>query len=93
MASLVSENKPNLKALLAHVQNELPHYARPVFLRLSNESETTSTFKFKKTNLVKAGFNPDNISETVYLADETAGNYVPIDGKLYQAILEGTVRL
>jgi len=61
-----------MKALKAHIEANLPHYAQPVFLRLSEESDTTSTFKFKKTNLVKAGFNPANISEPLMHAEDMA---------------------
>lgn len=93
MASLVVEGEPDLAKLKAHVDAALPHYARPVFLRLSNESDTTSTFKFKKTNLVKAGFNPANISEPLYVADAETGAYTPIDKDIYKAITSGSKRL
>ncbi|MEL6686131.1 MAG: long-chain-acyl-CoA synthetase [Pseudomonadota bacterium] len=93
MAALVSETPPDLVALKAYLDKELPHYARPVFLRLSNESETTSTFKFKKTNLVKAGFDPERISEPVYYCDPESKSYVPIDAELFQKINDGSIRL
>jgi len=75
------------------LERELPHYARPVFLRLSKDSDTTSTFKFKKTNLVKAGFNPANISEPLFYADPSTDEFSPIDADVFQGILDGTVRL
>ncbi len=93
MASIVIEGEPDLVDLKAHVDRELPHYARPVFIRLSKDSDTTSTFKFKKTNLVKAGFDPAKISEPIFYADPTTGEYSSIDAKVYAAILAGTVRL
>lgn len=93
MASVVIEGEPDLTKLKAHVDRELPHYARPVFIRLSKDSDTTSTFKFKKTNLVKAGFDPKNISEPIFYADPKAGEYSPIDASVFESILKGTVRL
>jgi len=93
MASIVAEGEPNLTDLKAHVERELPHYARPVFIRLSKDSDTTSTFKFKKTNLVKAGFNPANISDPLYYADPKTNAFSPIDADVYKGILDGTVRL
>ena len=93
MAAIVSSSKPVLSDLRAHIEATLPHYARPVFLRLSSESETTSTFKFKKTNLVKAGFDPDNVHEPLYYADAVSGNYEPLDKETFKAILSGTKRL
>jgi len=64
-----------------------------VFLRLSQESETTGTFKFKKTNLVKAGFNPANVSDPLYVDDGGEGAYVAITRKVHKDILSGELRL
>lgn len=93
MAAIVSENEPDLGKLKAHIDASLPHYARPVFLRLSNESETTSTFKFKKTNLVKAGFNPANIHEPLYYANADTNAYERLSPDIFNAITKGTERL
>ena len=93
MASIISEVEPDLAALKAHLDARLPHYARPVFLRLSKETETTSTFKFKKTNLVKAGFDPDKISEPVFVLSNQTGGYVRIDKALFKQINTGEFRL
>ena len=93
MAAIVSELDPDLTKLKAHIDASLPHYARPVFLRLSNESETTSTFKFKKTNLVKAGFDPANIHEPLYYASSESGEYKPLTLEVFEAINSGTQRL
>jgi hypothetical protein len=41
------------------VMKELPHYAAPLFLRVSEQVEITNTFKYKKVNLVKEGFDPN----------------------------------
>ncbi len=93
MASIICETELDLDALKQHLDSALPHYARPVFLRLSKETETTSTFKFKKTNLVKAGFDPKNIAEPVYVIDGTTGKYVRVDAKVFKAIKNGEFRL
>ncbi len=93
MASVVIEGEPDLAELKAHVDRELPHYARPVFLRLSKESDTTSTFKFKKTNLVKAGFDPKKVSDPLYYADPSTEVFTPIDTDVFDGIHDGTVRL
>ncbi|WP_371395604.1 long-chain-acyl-CoA synthetase [Fretibacter rubidus] len=93
MASIVSEAAPDLKALKAHIDASLPLYARPVFLRMSKETDTTSTFKFKKTNLVKAGFDPANISEPLYYACAATGAYKPVTKEVFKGITSGTIRL
>jgi len=93
MAALVSDKAPDLKALKDHIDKELPHYARPVFIRLSRETETTSTFKFKKTNLVKAGFDPDKVKDPIYYADLETGSYKKLDQKIFEKIQLGELRL
>ena len=92
MAAIVSETDIDLAALKAHVDASLPHYARPVFLRISKETDTTSTFKFKKTNLVKAGFDPDNISDPLYVL-EPKGEFIKIDKDVFKRIESGDLRL
>jgi len=92
MAAIVSEDDVNLKALKAHVEASLPHYARPVFLRISKESDTTSTFKFKKTNLVKAGFDPGNISDPLFVL-EPKGEFIILDKQIFKRIESGDLRL
>ena len=93
MAAIVSEGLPDMKALKTHIDAALPHYARPVFLRLSRETDTTSTFKFKKTNLVKAGFDPANISDPLYYADSVTGEYNVLTKEVFDGIKSGTIRL
>jgi fatty-acyl-CoA synthase len=93
MASLVSEGEIDLGELSEIINSELPFYARPVFLRLSKEADTTSTFKFKKTNLVKAGFDPANISEPLFYADPKTGEFKPIDKAVFKKIKTGDIRL
>lgn len=93
MGAIVAEDAPDMKALKTHLEASLPHYARPVFLRLSKESDTTSTFKFKKTNLVKAGFDPANISEPIYFANPASDNYEKVTPSIFKKICSGEVRL
>jgi len=93
MASLVVENKLDMKLLMQHVQENLPAYARPVFIRLSKESETTGTFKFKKTDLVKAGFDPKKFDDPIYVSDPSTGEYRKMTKKLFESISNGEMRL
>lgn len=93
MASIVSEQEVDLASLKAHINASLPHYARPVFLRLSQESETTGTFKFKKTNLVKAGFDPANVFDPLYVAISDEDAYHAVTPDVHQKIISGEIRL
>jgi fatty-acyl-CoA synthase len=93
MASIVAESKLDMKLLMKHIQENLPSYARPVFIRLSKDSQTTGTFKFKKTDLVEAGFNPIKFDDPVYYSDLVTGEYRKITQKLFDDISNGVIRL
>ncbi len=93
MASLVVEKSLNMEDLHKHVAAELPHYAQPVFLRISRESDTTGTFKFKKTNLVKDGFDPDRVYDPLFVASPESEKYEPIDSAMFERIQNSDLRL
>jgi fatty-acyl-CoA synthase len=91
MAGIVTVDDFDLKAFADYVDRELPPYAQPVFLRRLPEIETTGTFKYRKVDLVAAGFDPAKVSDPLYVLDD--GAYVPIDAALFDKIMKGEVRL
>jgi fatty-acyl-CoA synthase len=93
MAALVVGRDFDLAALRAHAARHLPAYARPVFVRLLPALETTGTFKPRKQELMREGFDPVRVSDPLYLDDSRAGAYVPLDPALYTGIIDGRVRL
>jgi fatty-acyl-CoA synthase len=97
MAALMIEgDEIDLAALHAHVHKELPHYARPLFLRIHTETpdeHTTGTFKLKKTDLVREGWDPASVTDPLYLDDPDTGAYVPLTAELRAAILSGDKRV
>jgi fatty-acyl-CoA synthase len=93
MAALIAPDDFDLMAFRSHLAASLPDYARPVFLRIRREIEVTSTFKQKKVDLVKQGFNPKEISDPIYFNDPAAKAFVRLDPPLYERICNGQVRL
>ena len=94
MAALVTGDNPiDLVALHAHVHAALPSFARPLFLRLQQQTDTTGTFKFRKVDLVKEGFDPDQVSDPILLDHPGEGRYVPMTAELYAEIQSGTLRV
>jgi fatty-acyl-CoA synthase len=93
MAALVVDRQFDLKDFRRSVRGRLPAYARPVFLRLLPAVESTGTFKPKKQDLARAGFDPNQVSDPLYVDDPRASAYVPIDAVLYAEISAGRVRL
>ncbi|CDQ88005.1 unnamed protein product [Oncorhynchus mykiss] len=81
------------KKLFDHVLNDLPGYARPLFIRLQESMEMTGTFKQQKFNLVESGFNPSTICSPLYFLDFSEKSYVPLTNTLYGSILAGERKL
>ena len=92
-AALVVDAGFDLEKFHADVARRLPAYARPVFLRLLRNLETTGTFKPRKQELVQAGFDPSRIKDKLFFDDSRAQAYVPLDGALFAAISSGSIRI
>ena len=57
----------DLESFSRFVQQELPTYARPVFLRVQADIDLTGTFKMLKGDLKKEGYDLERIAEPVYV--------------------------
>jgi fatty-acyl-CoA synthase len=93
MAAIVCDPRLDLAGLRAHLQKCLPDYARPLFLRIRGEIETTATFKQKKIDLVAQNFDPTGTRDPLYFNDAQAKSFVPLDAALYRRIVAGEVRV
>jgi fatty-acyl-CoA synthase len=93
MAALVVGPDFDLAAFRAHAARHLPVYARPVFVRLLPALESTGTFKPRKQDLMRDGFDPGCVSDPLYLDDPRTGAYVPLDSPLYREILSGRAHM
>ncbi len=94
MAEIVVAPAFNLDALDAYMKAHLSEYARPLFLRIAPTIDMTGTFKQKKVELVKQGFDPAACHDCqLYFSDARAKRFVPLDPALYQAIQAGQVKL
>ncbi|XP_039370466.1 long-chain fatty acid transport protein 1 isoform X6 [Mauremys reevesii] len=80
-------------ALYQELQKVLPPYARPIFLRLLPQVDTTGTFKIQKTRLQREGFDPHQTSDRLYFLDLKSGKYVPLDECLFEKIRARKVAL
>ncbi|XP_046995918.1 long-chain fatty acid transport protein 4-like [Schistocerca americana] len=85
------DRKIDLKKLAEGLATNLPHYARPMFLRVVKSLELTGTFKIKKTAIQKEGFDPALIKDDLYFHD--GKEFVPLTQELYNEIVSGKFRL
>lgn len=79
-------------ALAAHLDAELPAYAAPLFVRLLGEVETTGTFKYKKTDLKQAAYDPAKVDGPLFVRLPGSNSFEPLDGELHGAITRQAYR-
>ena len=93
MAALVTGEGFDLAALRRALQERLPAYARPLFLRIVAAIELTGTFKLRKHELALEGYDPTRIRDAVYIDDRERNEYVPLDARLHEQLHAGLLRL
>jgi len=92
MASLVVDPTFDPATLGVRLKDNLPAYARPVFLRMQPQLEVTGTFKQRKVELVKEGFDPSTITDPLYWYDPATSQYEPLTPVRYADVVEGRVK-
>ena len=92
MVALVVEGRFSARAFAEWVDEELPFFARPVFVRLLKAAETTGTFKYRKVDLVADGFDPAKVDGQLYVRGGKSG-YTRLTETAHAAILSGETRL
>jgi len=93
MAAITPEPAFDLSGLRGYLERELPAYARPLFIRIQPAIETTGTFKYRKVDLVREGFNPAVIEQALYFDDPDEHAYRRINAELYAKIQSGAFKL
>ncbi len=93
MAALVVDGDFDVARLARETQAHLPHFARPRVLRILADLATTGTFRPKKAELAKDGFDPAQIADALYALDVERATYERLDRALHAQILSGAWRL
>lgn len=89
MAALVVDPSFDLAEFAKYLERQFPHYARPVFLRICGAIEATATFKPKKSDLMRQGYDPTVTGDFIYFNDPKRQAFVRLDGALYDRIEKG----
>ena len=69
----------DLEKLSEYVCANLPHYGRPVFIRVQSEAAVTGTMKLVKTDLREEAYDLAKITDPVYVMKPRTEHYVPLD--------------
>ncbi|XP_021368649.1 very long-chain acyl-CoA synthetase-like [Mizuhopecten yessoensis] len=77
-----------LPKIYEHCQRNLPGYARPLFLRFLKEMSLTVTFKQRKVEVVKEGFDPSKVTDPLYSISVDKKTYVPLTLDTFSQVLQ-----
>jgi len=86
-------NATERRLFLFYLRSQLPSYAIPRFIRITGKLDTTSTFKFKKNQYQKEGYNPEIITDKIYLYHAKANTYNVLTTELFKKIQSGDLKL
>jgi citronellyl-CoA synthetase len=93
MVAAVIYRNFDLDAFRQYLVERLPEYARPLFLRLPGKIDVTGTFKSKKQDLAREGYDPTATADAIYFNDPLQHAFVKIDLAMYESIKSGKLRL
>jgi len=86
MAAVAVNAGFDLAMLQRRLDANLPEHARPLFVRVCDAIETTATFKYKRLQLAREGYDPRLTDDPLYFKESRFGVYVPLTPALYEAI-------
>jgi fatty-acyl-CoA synthase len=91
MAAVVVSSGFDLRTLRRHLE-ALPEYGRPQFLRLVPAIELTGTFRLRKQELARQGYDPAKIADPLYYNNRAQDAYQLLDATQYARIQAGQLR-
>ncbi|XP_044268759.1 long-chain fatty acid transport protein 4 [Tribolium madens] len=86
------EGTVDLAQLAEGTKKALPFYARPIFIRILKKLDMTGTYKLKKNDLQKEGFDVNKINDDIYYLN-SKGTYSLVTPEIYQQINNGIIRV
>ena len=92
MAALVIDEDIDLKDLYFDLSKSLPSYAVPLMLRIKKEIEITGTFKHRKVELVREGYDPSKVSDRIYIIDNQNKTYTDLNDEKFEKIKNEKVK-
>jgi acyl-CoA synthetase (AMP-forming)/AMP-acid ligase II len=79
-------------AFYRFVDEKLPAYARPAFVRVRAEMELTGTFKYIKSDLKREGFDPAAVGDPLFVRNDALKTYEPMSAERFAEIQDGKIR-
>jgi len=92
MAAITTDDDVDFDGMYAALGQRLPSYAIPIFIRVQRDAETTGTFKYRKVELVKDGFNIDEVNDPIWMYHPERKTYVPFTQDRYESLRSGAFK-
>ena len=70
----------------AFAEERVPRYAAPMFVRISAQADLTATFKLRKVDLQKQGYDPQRFADPLYVRDESNRTYASYSLELLERL-------
>jgi fatty-acyl-CoA synthase len=93
MSAIVTDSNFDFAAFADHLARRLPAYAQPLFVRISDNLDATETFKQKKHQLAREGFDPALVTDPLHFRDPASGAYRPLSADAHARIVGGGLRV
>ncbi|CAM4365331.1 long-chain-acyl-CoA synthetase [Paenibacillus tarimensis] len=78
----------DFEAFCAYLSKSLPPYARPLFIRIVREFNSTATYKLQNREFVEAGFSPERCGEDrLYYYKQKENQYAELKQTDYERML------
>lgn len=88
----IEGEKMDWKRFIQYVNSRMPEHARPLFLRIVQDSEEVNLLDQLKNKYKKEGISPLTIKDPMFFLDPVKESYVPYTMETYNAILENKIR-
>ena len=82
----------DIESLYSSFQSCMPSYAIPLFIRLKASLDKTGTFKYKKTDVKKQGFNINQVDDPLFVLLPNKKTYTELTAEIYSNILNNQYR-
>lgn len=93
MVAMTVNDAFDMSGLAEYCRAHLPPYAVPLFIRIQPQAETTGTFKFRKVELVKEGFDLAQVEDPIWFLEPGASAYTAMEESHQDRLAEGGYRL
>jgi len=80
------------EGLYKALDEKLPAYAIPIFIRIQRDADTTGTFKYRKVELVQEGFNMDDVTDPIWMYHPERKEYVAFTHDRFDSLRSGAFK-